>query len=219
MALDAGDYPLALSLLLKALQQNEANKDSILLKNETLDESNTLNQLGNVYLHLRQPDNAVDAFEKGVKISPGNMALRTNLGGLYRSLGKRDRARVTMEQGLALCDWGEDTVTYATLANKTAIDLQPDGTQITTKHILKGTSSPIKPPAALLNNLGLIELEDGNYQVALFLFERAAELCGADQGEMRSEDGDSALSTMKRNVEKAREALLQSAISLTSANR
>lgn len=211
--MDLGDYPLALSLFLKVLQQNDDNRDSPIFQNENLNESNTLNQLGNVYVHLGEPDKAVDAFERGIRIAPGNMAIRSNLGVLYRSLGKRDLARATMEEGLALCDWGEDAVTHAVLTSKITTDVRPHSNEIKRQTIeLKSKVSTGKPPAALLNNLGLVELEDGNYGLALFLFEKAADFTSIDGREMKSADGDSIANTMKRNIERARDGLRLSAI-------
>ena len=227
--MDSGNYELALKLLLKALQVNDENK-LFPLGADTLNESNTLNQLGNVYLHLQRLEEAVEVFERGIAIAPHNMALRANVGGLYRSLDRGDMARRAMEGGLDLCDWGDDGVAYKLLTGR-SVGNTKDGTE-STGNIMEGSAdvsggtaaaaaagqsgimdpkSPKPPPAALLNNLGLVELEEGNFKVALFLFEKAADIEESiEAGEMKSPDGNSVAEIMRNNIRRAAEGLKNS---------
>ena len=101
-------------MILKALEINEINKLS-LVENEQINVSNILNQLGIIYNHFNRYEDALIAFENGLKISPDNMALRVNAGDLYRKLQKNDKAREIMEIGIELCDWGDDGNEYQIL--------------------------------------------------------------------------------------------------------
>jgi tetratricopeptide (TPR) repeat protein len=73
------------------------------------------------------------------------------------------------------------------------------------------------PSAALLNNLGLLELDEGNYTAALTCFQRAVEQVvgpstsssssSASAFDIRSEDGGDVLSIMRNNIQRAKDAL------------
>ena len=154
---------------------------------------------------MNQPENAVKIFEEGILMSPYNMALRTNVGSLYRTLLRPDKAREVMEKGLELCEWGDDYIAYTELTSKivrkNAVEIMEtgdtlnkseekseinpgikSGNKLEKSGKIKVIKSEIKsgqsPPAALLNNLGLVELEQGNFELALFLFEKALSVTG-----------------------------------------
>ena len=269
--MDENDYNLALKLILKALEINEINKLSQ-VENDQINVSNTLNQLGNIYTHLNRYEDALIAFENGLKISPNNMALRVNAGDLYRKLQKNEKAREIMEMGIDLCGWGDDGDEYYILKNKlyvgshkgdsSSIDnknnninndnnnynnndnnnnkydnnnndhinrVTPINEDSTIQNIIKLQSEEktkeksannsrrkvlnpsIIPPAALLNNLGLLELDEKNYQMALYLFEKAASIemsaRATEHSEMKGSDGDQVRDIILKNILRAKEGI------------
>ena len=70
------------------------------------------------------------------------------------------------------------------------------------------------PPAALLNNLGLLELDEKNYQIALFLFEKAASIemsaSATEHSEMKSSDGNQVSEIIRKNILRAEEGIKSS---------
>ena len=70
------------------------------------------------------------------------------------------------------------------------------------------------PPAALLNNLGLLELDEKNYQIALFLFEKAASIemsaSATEHSEMKSSDGNQVRDIIRKNILRAEEGIKSS---------
>jgi len=138
----------------------------------------TYNQLGNVYRQIGQPNKAIDAFLKGLQVSPSTVQIHTNLGTLYRDIGQLDKAREVYMQGLELY------------------------------------SSGSTPPAALLNNLGLVEMDLGHYGEAVKLLEKAllilrgSSSTGDVEGKAIALDGDlSVEDIISTNIGRA-EALL-----------
>ena len=269
--MDENDYNLALKLILKALEINEINKLSQ-VENDQINVSNTLNQLGNIYTHLNRYEDALIAFENGLKISPNNMALRVNAGDLYRKLQNNERAREIMEMGIDLCGWGDDGDEYYILKKKLhvsshkgdsrsinnnknndnnnnnvdnnndnndnnnndnnndsinrVISINGDSTiqniiklkseeKVKEKSINNSRKKVQNPsiilPAALLNNLGLLELDEKNYQMALYLFEKAASIemsaRATEHSEMKGSDGDQVRDIILKNILRAKEGI------------
>jgi len=72
-------------------------------------------------------------------------------------------------------------------------------------------------PAALLNNLGLLELETGRYSEALSLFEEALsrhmssiDVSNGSHAKAISPDGSSVITVMNRNIHRAKSFLKRS---------
>ncbi len=74
-------------------------------------------------------------------------------------------------------------------------------------------------PAALLNNLGLLELETGRYSEALELFEQALsrhllssqlDTSNGSYAKAISPDGSSVVNVMNRNIQRAKSFLTRS---------
>ena len=180
LAMDDGDYEAAVRYLTAALQKNDAERtkqDAAGTVTDGVNDAFTLNQLGNAYAGLGKNDEATRVFEEAVAAYPANLALRTNLGSLFRSLGRHDRARTVMEGGLDHCRHRDD---------------DPDTLPAC--------------PAALLNNLGLLELDEKFFARAVQLFERALQDVGS-HAEMRATEGGSALKIMQVNLDSARRGL------------
>jgi len=178
--MDDGDYEAAVRYLTAALQKNDAERtkqDAAGTVTDGVNDAFTLNQLGNAYAGLGKNDEATRVFEEAVAAYPANLALRTNLGSLFRSLGRHDRARTVMEGGLDHCRHRDD---------------DPDTLPAC--------------PAALLNNLGLLELDEKFFARAVQLFERALQDVGS-HAEMRATEGGSALKIMQVNLDSARRGL------------
>ena len=114
----------------------------------------TLNQLGNAHLSLHNYQEATQAYQKGLTLAPDNLALRTNLGTLLRETGRSAEARKTMEEGLQSC------------LSTQQREGEGEGKR-------EGESGSIPCPPALLNNLGLLEMDAGRFAEALRLFEDA----------------------------------------------
>ena len=114
----------------------------------------------------------------------------THTGNIYREIGEVDLARQTMREGMERS--GDDV------------------------------------PAALLNNLGLLEMETGRYSEALGLFEEAlarhlvsSSSSPSQQQQQRdksnesyakaiSPDGNSVVTVMNRNIQRAKSFLTKS---------
>jgi tetratricopeptide (TPR) repeat protein len=232
--MDENDNERAIHYFSAALDRHYQNKkETNLMISDDIDESNTINQLGNVYFNLNQLEKAIEMFEKGLNLSPANMALRSNLGSLYRHINRNDLARNVLETGLKLCNFDYISENVSTQQNRTS-------------------GIKIQPPAALLNNLGdkftyiyvnvyvymyiyiymhvciyicismyvyalisnsiyvgLLELDEHNYQIALNLFEAAIEINNKQvlNEDMRSSDGTNAADVIMTNVNRAREGL------------
>ena len=146
---------------------------------------NTLNQLGSVHWALRNVNEAIDAFERGLDLEPQNIPLLTNLANVYREAGDLLRAREMMQRGIAY--------------------------------------SGVWVPPALYNNLGLLELNAGNFEVSLELFKKALEmhnietnsLVGVDSsstGSSVSADGSQVESVILNNIQRAEDGLHRSSL-------
>lgn len=115
--------------------------------------------------------------------------MTTRAGNIYREIGEVDLARQTMREGIERS--GDDV------------------------------------PAALLNNLGLLEMETGRYSEALGLFEEAmarhlvSSSSPSSQQQQRdksnesyakaiSPDGNSVVTVMNRNIQRAKSFLTRS---------
>ena len=70
-------------------------------------------------------------------------------------------------------------------------------------------------PAALLNNLGLLELDENFFARAVELFECALQEVGS-HAEMRASDGGSAVKIMQGNLDTARRGLAAGSSTSTS---
>jgi tetratricopeptide (TPR) repeat protein len=71
-------------------------------------------------------------------------------------------------------------------------------------------------PAALLNNLGLLELDEGNFSAAITLLEQAAaqltRISGASAiAEMRAPDGGDVVALIQNNIARARQGMINQA--------
>ena len=137
----------------------------------------TYNQLGNVYRHLGQVERAIDAFQRGLAIDPHAVPIITNLGVLYKDIMQLAKAKEVQNM---TCQ--EEMNTHAILiclfffiqVFTQGLAVYPEG----------GVS---QPPAALLNNVALVELELGNYSSALAYLQRALSVLRGGQGDIATE--------------------------------
>ena len=156
-----------------AYYQGGAKNMPILLEDD-VQPAATLNQLGAAYWELRRTDEAIDAYQRGLLTSPGDVPMLTNLGNIYREQGDVQHARETF--------------------------------QLAIEH-----SGPNVPPA-LLNNLGLLELNTNNYAAALDRFQQALQQLFVEMsvdsggGQSVSAHG-SAEETIRNNIRRAQDGL------------
>ena len=146
VALDSNQFEVAVAYLAESLKmcaEARAVRGYIdLPPSDLVDEQRTYNQLASAYSNLGQLENALAAYQAGLRLDPESIFLHTNIANLYRQLQRDDLARAHMREGI----------------------------QIAENHGLGQ-----RAPTALLNNLGLLELDHGNAQAAMILFERVSE--------------------------------------------
>lgn len=141
LAMESKDSELAVRYFRAALQKSADRRMSdapeLIKAADNIDESRTLNQLGNALSNLGKVDEAIATFEEALLHNPSLLAIHVNLGSLYRSSGRLADAMQILEEGKRIA----------------------------------GNSCP----SALLNNLGLVHLDEGNAEQSLRLFNEALD--------------------------------------------
>lgn len=92
-AVQAGDYPRALSLLQKVTQAEPRNADA-------------WNYIGFSERQLHHFDPSLSAYQKALALNPNHRGAREYLGELYLSLGDLDKAREQLAKLQSLCPAG-----------------------------------------------------------------------------------------------------------------
>eukprot|EP01038_Epipyxis_sp_PR26KG_P008513 gene8513-11508_t len=143
------EHALTYSPALQRIKQSNLPENShlSLLLTDDINPSYTYNQLGLAYTSLELFEKAIENFKNGLQLNPNTIEIYSNLGNLYRQLGLYDEARDAMRKGIDI-----------------SISVNGDN------HYSNS------PPAALINNLGLLELSLHKYDIALHLFEQALQL-------------------------------------------
>lgn len=176
--LEINEILKGISYLEEALKVSSYNKDmrrgsSDVPVADDINWACTYNQLGNAYRAAGDMEAAIKSFHLGLRIQPDVYQIHTNLGSLYREMGRIDEARRVLEEGIRI-------------------------------------TIP-KTPAALSNNLGLLELDEGNLQRAWDLFSSALNNAGIgyDSSVLPDSPGadESIQSIILNNLEKVKSAM------------
>jgi tetratricopeptide (TPR) repeat protein len=211
LAMDDGDNELAARLFSDVLRKSRTERERSISAavpiTDGVNEVYTLNQLGNALVNLQKYDDAARVFEEGLVIDPSNLALITNAGSLYRLMQRPDLAMRVMKGAFQFCELDAD-LNFDT--SSTAINLT--GTGVVANSDTDGTFQRQKCPAPLLNNIGLIELDAGNYEAAARMFEGALrDVTALASMRAASADGSTAISgaveTMMANLHEAQSAI------------
>lgn len=161
LAIDKQQYELAIAYLQAAISYSieiKSNKD--LPQQDLVNEALSYNQLAIAYDRLGNRDSAIAAYENGLKYEPSNCDLLTNLGNQYKVVERYDDSRRAFQKCL-----------HSRLLNE-------NDSSYPLKYTQQGP-----PPAALLNNYGLL-LQDvyHNYSEAITLFKEAIRILEANGG-------------------------------------
>lgn len=92
-AIQAGDYPRALTLFQKVVQTEPRNADA-------------WNYIGFSHRHLKQFDQSLAAYQKALGIDPNHRGANEYLGELYLHMGDLTNARDRLDKLAALCPSG-----------------------------------------------------------------------------------------------------------------
>ncbi|KAJ1419883.1 hypothetical protein B484DRAFT_453258 [Ochromonadaceae sp. CCMP2298] len=136
------------------------------------------------------------------------------LGTVYWSLQRHAEAIDAFKRGLAF-----DPETVQVLANLGNLYREVGDTAAAREMMQQGIEKSDLIPPALLNNLGLLELDEGNFAIALDLFQRAQHRhtlettmaagvgAGVVAGESVSTDGQSVSDVIRNNIRRAENGL------------
>jgi len=139
--------------------------------NDRPKQAETLDEIGSTYLDFGQYPKALESYQKALKLyqalgnSVGSGSTFNNLGEVYRKQGQFSKALNFYDQALALLRAGYDYSSFGP-----PISFAGEGTT------LQGTNiNRYEGEGAILNNIGLVHSELGQYVIALSFYQRSLE--------------------------------------------
>jgi signal transduction histidine kinase/Flp pilus assembly protein TadD len=173
-----GEYNYALDLYNQALSWAFKTKNTIQI-------AYSYNNIGGIYTLTNSYPEAVEAIEKAIQLFEENKDLAgegyaaVNLGNLYRHLKSYDKSLEFLDRARKIKTMLNDSIGLTTVKQLRADVLKKQGKIVEASRLLDELkieythNNDTKGLAVVINELGLIELESGNYNSAIQLFEEA----------------------------------------------
>src|SRR6266568_2737439 len=115
-----GDYPAALSAYQRALTIEQASGDTPGVRS-------ALAGLGNVYHHVGQYNQALQAYNQALALDAGSGALLVDIGAVYHDLGQYDQALGAYDAGLVLLRQAGDSLGEAAALSNVGVTYDRQG--------------------------------------------------------------------------------------------
>jgi tetratricopeptide (TPR) repeat protein len=171
-ALEVEDRDPQVWLALARLQREADEPDQAIASLErasALGPSSTVHsELGRQYRAADRLEDAERAFQRAIRLRPGDTTLHINLGHLYYGLGQRDAAVTQFREALECAP--ENALAASNLCGVyLAFDLRPQARQMCER------SLELERNFSALSNLGFLAFAESNFGEAMGWFEEALE--------------------------------------------